>query len=257
MAKLTVKDILDAKGKTKLTEVWVNSFETAQACEIAGIDMLITEVCNLKQVRMGAPNTFITGWNPKGIYNSSEAEAIKAAFSLLDNGADAVYMDTSLEKIKAVTKEHVPVRSHVGFVPDRLTWFGKHRAVGKTAQEALQVYRETIALQDAGVYAVEMEVVPHKIASEITKRVDVFVISLGSGPGCDSEFLFCTDILGSYMGHYPRHTKQYRKHFEDSCEAFKEFKSDVENGAFPEKRHVVEIKDEEFGKFMKEINIIA
>jgi len=254
MAKLTAKGILDAKGKKKFAQVWVDGYDTAQACEIAGIDMLSVRVANLKQARMGAPNTFITAASPRGTYNSSDAEAIKTAFSLMNDGADAVYMCAALDRIKAVAKERIPVVGHVGFVPAYFTWIGGYKAFGKNAQDALGVYRDTLAHQEAGAFAVEIEVVPYKLAAEITKRVDICMISLGSGPGCDCEYLFGTDILGTYKGHYPRHAKKYRNHFEDSVEAFSEFKRDVANGSFPEKRHIVEIGDEELEKFIKEVN---
>ena len=77
--------------------------------------------------------------------------------------------------------------------------------------EAKDVYLHTLSLQDAGVFAVEMEVVPKKVASFITKNVDILTISLGSGSGCDGQYLFSQDILGTYQGKYPRHAKVYRK----------------------------------------------
>ena len=87
--------------------------------------------------------------------------------------------------------------------PYRSSWFGGFKAVGKTAKEALDVYEKTLAYQEAGAIAVEMEVVPHQVASEISKRVDILVISMGSGAGCDAQYLFATDILGSNTGHVP------------------------------------------------------
>jgi 3-methyl-2-oxobutanoate hydroxymethyltransferase len=253
MAKLTVRDILNAKGKRKLTRVMASDYDTAKACEIAGIDSLACRVASLKQVRAGAPDTFIMAASPAGTNNPSDADAIRTAFSLINDGADSVYMDASLDRIKAVAKERIPVEGHVGLVPAHVTWIGGYRAVGKTAEEALQVYHDTLALQDAGAFAVEMEVVPARIAAEVAKRVEICVVSLGSGPACDCIYLFGCDVLGSHSMHYPRHAKRYRNHFEDSIEAFREFNSDVLDGSFPEKKHIAEINDEEFEKFMAKI----
>ena len=251
--KLTVKDILDAKGKRKLTQVWVDGKDMAQASEQAGIDWLNARLNGLAGAREGAPNTFITAASPRGTYNASDAEAIKTSFSLMQNGADAVYMCAALDRIKAVAKERIPVVGHVGFVPAHYTWVGGYKAFGKTAKEAMEIYENTLAIQEACDFAVEMEVVPHRIAAEISRKVDICVISLGSGAGCDCEYLFGTDILGSYSGHYPRHAKKYRNHYEDSVEAFKEFREDVTLGGFPEKKHLVEVEEEEFEKFMEQM----
>ena len=146
-------------------------------------------------------------------------------------------------------------------MPERLTWIGGYRAVGKSADEALRVYRDVLALQEAGAFAVELEVVPHRIAAEITKRVEIFVLSMGSGSGCDGEYLFGCDILGQHDGRIPRHAKKYRDHFsemqrieKDAAEAFGEFKADVLSGAFPSRENVVEVDEREFDTFMAEVD---
>ena len=254
MSKLTAADILAAKGKRQLTRVLVDNYDTAKACEEAGIDMLSVRAAYLKQVRAGAPNTFITAACPNGTYNVSNEEAIRLAFSMIDEGADSVYMNATMDRIKAVADQGIPVEGHVGFVPAHITWIGGYRAVGKTADEAMKVYRHTLALQEAGALTVEMEVVPHRIAAEIAKRVKICVVSLGSGGGCDCTYLFSYDLLGTNSGHVPRHAKSYRHHFEDSIEAFKEFKADVMQGAFPAKGNMAEIKTDEFEKFLEQVD---
>lgn len=254
MAKPTVKELLAAKGRKKFTQVCVSDADTARACDLAGIDMLAVGATQLQAVRAAAPNCFITGSPPRPPCLASDPEAIGACYALMTEGADAVYMPPALGRIKAVAGMRIPVFSHVGFVPYHATWTGGARAVGKTAPEALQLYRDTLALQEAGVIGVEMELVPHRIAAEIARRVNMLVISMGSGPDCDGEYLFARDILGSHDGHYPRHAKKYRNHFEDSVQVFKEFSREVDSGAFPTKANIVEIRDEEFDRFMDEID---
>jgi 3-methyl-2-oxobutanoate hydroxymethyltransferase len=151
----------------------------------------------------------------------------------------------------------VPVIGHVGYIPYRQNWIGGPRAIGKTAQEALQVYRHTKAYEAASAIGIEMELVPDRVAAEISKRTTMCVISMGSGTGCDAQYLFATDILGTNKGHVPRHAKQYanlqpeyerlRKVMTD---AFSQFKQEVDSGAYPESGHVVGVKDNEFTKFM-------
>jgi 3-methyl-2-oxobutanoate hydroxymethyltransferase len=264
MKKPTVADILACKGRRVLTEVLVTDTDTARACETAGIDMLITAKGYTKTVRSGAWNTFLTAGLPYGQYNASDAEAIRAAFETIGEGADAIYACMSMERIRGMSREGIPVIGHCGLVPELLTWIGGYRAVGKTADEALKVYRDTLALQEAGAFAVEMEVVPDRVAAEITKRVDIFVISMGSGPGCDGHYLFACDILGTHQGHYPRHSKTYRSFHaemqrlhEEAVAAMGEFKADVESGAYPAKKHMVPIKDREFDKFMEQVDKVG
>jgi 3-methyl-2-oxobutanoate hydroxymethyltransferase len=260
MAKLTVKDLLALKGKRQLTEVYVRNAKEASACEAAGIDMLITsERSNCAEIRAAAPNTFLTIGLVYGDY-TSPSEVLRGGFQALRNRADAVYCGSSLEFVRAMANEGIPVVGHVGFVPYKSTWFGGFKAVGKTAAEALEVYQRTLAYQEAGAIAVEIEIVPHKVAAEISRRVNILLIGMGSGTGCDAQYLFSTDILGDNEGHIPRHAKVYRNFkaeyarlYEESIAAFREFKRDVENGTYPAPKQLVKINDEEYEQFLERV----
>ena len=257
MAKLTVKDLLALKGKRQLTEVYVRTAKEASACDAAGIDMLITsERNNGAEFRAAAPNTFFTIGLVYGDYTST-SDVLKGGFKALRDGADAVYCGSSLQFIEAMANEGIPVVGHVGFVPYKSTWSGGFKAVGKTAVDALKVYQRTVDYQNAGAIGVEIEIVPYKIATEISKRVNILLIGMGSGTGCDAQYLFSTDILGDNEGHIPRHAKVYRdfkaeyqRLHQESIAAFGEFKHDVASGAYPTNNQLIEIKDEEYAKFM-------
>lgn len=119
----------------------------------------------------------------------------------MEKGADAIYSSLSPYLIFSMTREKIPVIGHVGYVPYRKSWYGKARAVGKTVDEAMWVYRQTLEFQDAGAIGVEMEIVPNAIADEIAKRVDILILSMGSGTGGDVQFLFSTDLLGTNTCH--------------------------------------------------------
>ncbi|MDH3981798.1 MAG: 3-methyl-2-oxobutanoate hydroxymethyltransferase [Kiritimatiellaceae bacterium] len=260
--KLTIKDIVDLKGKRQLTEVHPKSEEECRACEAAGIDMLIVEE-DVEMVRRGAPNTFLTVGAMTPEVACSDAGAIRVGIDRMQRGADAVYTGQSIERVRAMAREKLPVVGHVGLVPYRSSWYGGMRAVGKTAPEALNIYREVLAYQDAGAIAVEMEVVPEKIAAEISRRVDITVISLGSGLGCDAQYLFACDILNITDGHIPRHAKTYTdlqpelaRIQEMRVNAFRAFHEDVTGNHFPEPKHSIKIEDREFDTFMSEIDKI-
>jgi 3-methyl-2-oxobutanoate hydroxymethyltransferase len=263
MPKLTVKDLLDLKGKRQLTEVFVDMPLEARACESAAIDMIVTsEFKDMKAIRAAAPNTFLTIGLIYGRQANSD-EAVRAGFKALELGADAVYFGGSISSVEKMANEGIPVVGHVGLIPYKATWTGGFKAVGKTATDALKVYQRTLAYQEAGAIAVEMEVVPHQIAAEISRRVKIIVLSMGSGTGCDGQYLFVNDILGTNAGHVPRHAKVYanlkaeydRLHLE-SIAALSAFKTEVETGIYPAPEHTVVAKDEEYQNFLKALEAI-
>ncbi len=100
--------------------------------------------------------------------------------------------------------------------------------------------------------------VPARVAAEISKRTTLFLMSMGAGGGCDAQYLFAEDVLGYTRGHKPRHAKLYRdfraeldRLQRERVAAFKEFRADVETGAYPEEKHLVPIADDEFATFMQ------
>jgi 3-methyl-2-oxobutanoate hydroxymethyltransferase len=179
---------------------------------------------------------------------------------MMAKGADAVYCSGSLWTVEYLAREHIPVVGHVGLVPSRATWTGGFRAVGKTADAALRLYEEVQAYERAGAFAVEIEVVPVEVATAISQRVGILLWSMGSGPGCDAQYLFAEDILGSTRGRRPRHAKAYRDFQAEEARlqhervaAFQEFIADVEGGAYPENKHVVRMPAEELDAFLSRL----
>ena len=266
--KLTVKDYLKIKGIKQLSVIAVRNVEEALAAEEAGIDMICathnapdqgiySSFDELKRIRQAAPSCFMQSGGPT--LPKSEYEAIKFAIKYLSIGVDCVYGGLLSEKwISAMRKEHIPINSHVGLVPGIATWIGGFRAQGKTSEEAIKVLQNTIELQEAGVIGVELEVVPTKVAEIITKKVDIMTLSMGSGSGCDGQYLFANDILGYTDGHMPRHARIYRdfkKEYSrlqiERVKAFKEFHEDTINKKFNDPKITVGIKDDEFEKFLK------
>ena len=108
-----------------------------------------------------------------------------------------------------MANERIPVVGHLGMVPRHVTWTN-YRAIGKTVAEAVLLYDEMKALENAGAYAAELEVVPHQLATFLCSETPMLLMSLGSGSGCDTQFLFSDDILGDYDERLPRHAKAYR-----------------------------------------------
>ena len=265
--KLTVYDLLQLKGKRQIHEVYVNNIEEAIAAEEAGMDIIVaaygmpwhgihSTLEDVKRIREAAPNTHIMSAAPERSF-ASETEAIRAAYLLMTIGCDSFYTNNSSKIIKGLRRENVPVISHVGLVPGNNTWTGGFRAIGKTAEEATEVLRHSMELDDAGAIGIEVEVVPPKVAEIITKKVKMLTISMGSGSTCDAQYLFSQDVLGYTKGHVPRHSRIYRNFKEEfnklhneRVNAFKEYIKDVETKTFNDPKITVGIEDKEFDKFM-------
>lgn len=261
MTKLTVRDLLAAKGKRKLVLTTAFDAWTAKAAEEAGVDMILAWGSNLEHskwvidsVRSGAPNTLIGSGLPSGDAYASEAEALRLAGELSSAGTDIIYCSGLVpEKFTPLAKQKYPCVGHVGYLPVQNTWFGGPRAVGKNWEEAVQVYNDTMALEKAGCIGVEMECVPAKVAAEISKRTNMLVFSMGSGADCDGQFLFSSDLLGTNMGHYPRHSITYTRFFDTAIQALRQYREDVESGAYPAQKHQIKINDEQFERFLEAI----
>ena len=260
MGALTVKELLACKGQRKLTQVNVHKASEAAACEAAGIDMIITwERSPIPEFRAAAPETFFTVGLVYGTYVNAD-EAKRAAFDAMEKGADAIYCPMSLPVVEALAREAIPVHGHVGFVPYKKTWTGGFKAVGKTAQEALDVYNRAKAYQDAGAIAIEVELVPVPVATEMTRRLSILTVAMGAGSGCDAQYLFAKDILGYNDGHIPRHAKTYRNHAaeyqrlqDDAIAAFAEFKAETEAETFPTSANTLKMAEAEAEAFLNGI----
>ncbi len=256
MKKLTVKEIIELKGIKKLSEVYTHNSLEAEACELAGIDMIVSsELNDIKGIRKAAQNTFLTVGLPYGKYINKN-DIIKRSFELLKLGADAIYCPQSLNLIKSIADEGIPVVGHSGFIPYKSTFYGGFKAYGKNSLEAQKIYDQCLRLRDAGVFAIEIEIIPFKVADFISKSIEVFTIGMGSGTGCDAQYLFAEDILGYNTGHIPRHAKIYSDIGEDykrikikSVEAFKKFKKDVIDKKYPSSEHDIYIPESEFDTF--------
>lgn len=258
--RYTVYDLQKLKGIRVLTHIHVKSPEEAAAAEAAGVDLMSCSFDSPEaQARLpllieAAPESFISGATPHGM--ASPEEAIRTAFQALELGASSVYCSGSPFLIEAMAREGIPVVGHLGMVPRHVTWTG-YRAIGKTAEEAKNLFSQMKELENAGAYAAELEVVPHQLAAYLTKNTSMLLMSLGSGPHCDTQFLFSDDILGDYEERPPRHAKtyrnfgaEYRRLQTERIAAFGEYISDVRHGKFPESAHLVDMPEEEMEKFL-------
>ena len=258
----TVRDIIELKGKKKLTQVRVTNTEEAAAAEEAGIDLLLTGPGpEFSKIRKAAAKTFMTVGVPF-IQNPSKREATKKAFEIIEAGADSLMCQNwNLDWMKHLSKFRIPFQSHVGFIPRRTTWIGGIRSFGKKANEALELFKDIKDIEETGAWGIEVELVPQNILAEITKMTSLVTISIGSGNAADAQFLFAEDILGQSQIQFPRHAKKYanfeklmQKIQNDRINAFREFNSEVKKNKFPSKKNLITIDKKELVNFKKYLN---
>jgi 3-methyl-2-oxobutanoate hydroxymethyltransferase len=255
--RLTVADLRALKGKRQLTMLYVDTLEEASAASAAGIDILsIVAPVWTPAMREAAGDCFVQVGLLYGELCTAE-DYLRAAHAAMIKGGDACYCAASLETIGKLAAEGVPVIGHVGLVPSKATWTGGFKAVGKTAASALDVFAQVKRLEAAGAIGAELEVVPARVASEISRRTSHSLLSMGAGPGADGQYLFAEDVLGYTRGHLPRHAKVYRdfraeyaRLQQERVAAFQEFRADVASGAYPQERHTVPIEEKEFAAFL-------
>ncbi len=260
----TVKGLRDQKGKRVLVETLPFTAEEAAAAEEAGIDTLKVRFDPAQPepaaaIRKAAPNTFMAFSVPL-VAAASPEEAVRIGYQAMKLGADAIMCQWSPRFVEAAAEAGIPVQGHAGLVPRKSTWTGGLRAVGKTLDEALWIYQEIKALERAGAYAVEVEVVPEDLLAEISKRTTLLTSSIGGGSGGDIQFLFAEDILGNNPPPYPRHSKQYRNIYKmkqdmqrERVAGFAEFIDEVRSRKFPASEHVVKAPENLISEFLRKI----
>ena len=261
----TVKDIIDLKGDRQLTQTLPFTQNEAKAAEDAGIDLMNTRFNYVKQetaieIRNSASKTFMSFVIPL-LSVPTKDDALKHSYKAMELGADGIIFQGSLNHIEALSNAGIPVQGHIGLVPRKSTWTGGIRAVGKTIDEAKALFQNLKDLESAGAWAVECEVIPSRLMKELSSRTSLVTISIGSGDGCDVQFLFADDILGASEGPFPRHSKQYCNLFKEAqriqkirVNAFKDFIDEVNTNIFPSNKFEVEVTEEFVERFCNYID---
>jgi len=193
---VTVGSLRSGKGTVaRHAQVTADTAEEAAAAEAAEIEMVVFRADNAAAVRQGSRHVFVTA--ALGFAEAvTDDDILRVAFRALTEGADAVITARSLSVVSRLAAEDIPVMGHLGFVPRKSTWVGRTRVVGKTADEAEALWHRFRRLEEAGAFAVEVELVAAPLLAEITRRSRLVTVSLGSGSGGDVIFLFGSDICG-------------------------------------------------------------
>lgn len=248
-------------------------YPSAQVAELAGVDIVlvgdsgamtvlgypstvpvsIDEMLVLaRATRRGLRTPFLVADLPFGSYEASDRQAVETAQRFVKEAAcDAVKIEgggTTVQRARAISAAGIPVMGHVGLTPQTATALGGYRAQGRTAERALQVARDALALQEAGCFAVVFEAIPAAVTAAIMPRMEVPVIGIGAGRDTDGQVLVFHDLLGIYDGHAPRFAKRYAHLREEMVAAVADYAAEVRTGAFPAPEHTYSIDHAELAE---------
>ncbi|MGZ4166341.1 MAG: 3-methyl-2-oxobutanoate hydroxymethyltransferase [Solirubrobacteraceae bacterium] len=249
-------------------------FPSAQVAQEAGVDMVlvgdsaamtvlgypstipvsIDEMLMLASaVRRGLRTPFLVGDLPFGSYEASDEQAIATAQRFIkEAGCDAVKLErggTSVQRARAIVNAGIPVMGHVGLTPQTATSLGGYRAQGRTADQAIAVARDAIALEEAGCFSIVLEAIPAAVAEDIMARVQIPVIGIGAGPATDGQVLVFHDLLGIYDGHVARFAKRFADVRAHMVAGVAEYAAEVRSRAFPAPEHCYSIDEDQLARF--------
>ena len=209
------------------------------------IDMMISHA---QAVRRGAPNCLIMVSMTYGSYATPEIGVVNALRLMKEGGADVVKMQGGKEKvpvIRAIADAGVPVMSHVGMCPHFVHRYGGFKLQGRTAEEAMRIIEDGIAIEEAGAVGFEIEAVPAPVAKAVDDAVDIFTFAIGAGPASCGQLLLAFDLLGVFDQFKPKFTKRYAQISEVAVDALRKYATDVREGRFPDADHSYGMKPEE------------
>jgi 3-methyl-2-oxobutanoate hydroxymethyltransferase len=206
-----------------------------------------------RAVTRSARRPLVIGDLPFGSYEVSDEQAVSSAIRMVkEGGADTVKLEGAgrmVSRVRAIAESNIGVMAHIGLTPQSAIKLGGFRAQGRTAEAALRLYDDALALQEAGCFALVLEAVPAPVATRITDALEVPTIGIGAGAGCDGQVLVWHDLLGLYPGQTPRFVKRYAELAGEIRTSLETYVSDVRDGSFPDQRHTYSIPDEELARF--------
>ncbi|MFI8158655.1 3-methyl-2-oxobutanoate hydroxymethyltransferase [Streptomyces microflavus] len=188
----------------------------------------------------GTKRALVVADLPFGSYQEGPVQALRNATRLIkESGVGAVKLEggeRSLEQIRLLVEAGIPVMAHIGLTPQSVNAMG-YRVQGRGDEAAHRLLRDAKAVQDAGAFAVVLELVPEELATQVTQTLHIPTIGIGAGAGTDAQVLVYTDMVGLTGGKVPRFTKQYANMRKVLGDAAKEFAEEVVGGTFPAPEH--------------------
>jgi 3-methyl-2-oxobutanoate hydroxymethyltransferase len=272
--KRTITEIRESK-KTgeKMVYMSVPDYTSAQWAEMAGVDVAVVGdslamiahghantipatmdmmIMHSQAVRRGAPKTFVLGCMPYQSYNTVDNALKNASRFMQEALTDAVKPQGGKSQahiLRALVDAGIPTASHIGLTPHTIAMFGGFKIQGRTAEAAMKILEDALAIEDAGCFMLEFEAVPAKIATMISQQLTIPTIGIGAGAGTDGQILLCYDLLGVFTDFKPKFTKRYTKLTEIAVDGIRQYVKEVKDGSFPDDDHSYTVNDAEYEKF--------
>ena len=246
------------KNGKKLVCLTAYDYPTARIVDEAGVEMILVgdsignvihgygntipvtldEILSAtKAVKRGAERALIVSDMPYGTYHINEDETVRNALVLMkDGGAEAIKIEGGANRVKLVERlvnEEIPVVAHVGLTPQSVHKLGGYRVQGKTTDSAKKLIEDAKMLEEAGAFAIVLELVPREVAEIVTKELKISTIGIGAGSECDIQVLVLHDLVGMTFGRLPRFVRQYADIRKVMSDAVKKWMEDVKNGNYP------------------------
>jgi len=274
--KIGIRDILELKGRRKITMLTAYDYPLASLVDRAGIDMILVgdSLANVvlglesttqvgmqemlhhaKAVSRAVKHALVIGDMPYESYQVNPEEAVKNALRFIKEAKTDVvkleWFEKCLEVTDKIIKAGIPVMGHIGLTPQTADKLGGFKVQGKDAQAAKRLIEQAIGLEKLGCFSIVLECVPDKIAELITKKLKIPTIGIGAGLHCDGQVLVIHDLLGLFERYTPKFVKKYANLSALITKAIEEYKEEVIQGQFPTPEHSFTIKEEELNKLDK------
>ncbi len=268
--KIYLPAIKAAKEKgEKLVCLTAYDYPTARIVDEAGADMILvgdsignviygygnTIPVSLKEiesaliaVKRGTERAMVVADLPYGTYHVSSRETVRNALKLMKHGgAEAIKLEGGSNRVKLVKRlvdEEIPVVAHIGLTPQSVYKLGGYRVQGRTPDAAKRLIEDAKLLEEAGAFAIVLELVPREVAEIITKELKISTIGIGAGLECDIQVLVLHDLVGMTFGRQPRFVRQYANLREVMTGAIQNWMADVKSGEYPNEKESYGLTEE-------------
>ncbi|MGN0368898.1 MAG: 3-methyl-2-oxobutanoate hydroxymethyltransferase [Wujia sp.] len=268
--KKTVTTFAKAKQEgRKLTMLTAYDYSTAKLMDEAGVDSILVGdslgnvvlgyedtisvtmedmIHHGAAVARGAKDALVVIDMPFMSYQTSVYDAVVNAGRLMKEGrANAVKLEGGVEvvpQIKAIVDAGIPVCAHLGLTPQSINAFGGFKVQAKTEAAAKKLLEDAMAVQEAGAFAVVLECVPQKLATLVSKKLEIPTIGIGAGAGCDGQVLVYADMLGMFSDFTPKFVKKFAQTGAIMRQAFADYINEVQAGTYPAEEHTYAIEDD-------------
>ncbi len=272
MKKITINTIIKYRNENKkITALTAYDYSTAKYADQAGVDIILVGdslamvalgyetthavtvdemLHHSKAVVRGTQNALVVADMPFMSYQIDKKTAIENAGRFIkEAGVSAIKIEGGskfiVDIISHCTSIGIPVLGHLGFTPQYLHTLGGYNIQGKTLEATQELFEQAKALEQAGAFAIVLEMVPEEVSKYITEKINIPTIGIGAGRYCSGQILVTDDILGKYSDFTPKFARKYTNLSDIMVEAFENYKNDVESMSFPTESEIFKLSEGE------------